>query len=151
MPNGKKGMLEDKASSEKGDGMSLKQAVYDRIRGLNKHVTNRILIHIAGRKFGHFVILHHTGRKTGKEYAIPVIAEPTADGFVIAQTYGLETDWRKNVEAADGCRIRWKKQDYLLIRPRLIPREEGLQAFPAVLRSMLRFARIEYFLHLTKP
>jgi len=43
----------------------MKQLVLDRIRVLNKHVTNKVLIHIAGRKFGHFAILSHTGRKSG--------------------------------------------------------------------------------------
>jgi deazaflavin-dependent oxidoreductase (nitroreductase family) len=130
--------------------MSFRQAVYDRVRVINKHFTNRILIRIAGRRFGHFVILYHTGRRTGREYAIPVIAEPAGGGFVIALTYGLKVDWWKNVEARGGCRIRWKDQEYPLTKPALIPREEGLQAFPSLLRPALRMARVGYFLKLEK-
>ena len=59
----------------------MKQIILDRIRVLNKHVTNKLMIHIAGRKFGHFAILNHTGRKSGALYRIPIVAEPLERGF----------------------------------------------------------------------
>jgi len=68
--------------------LAMKQAMLDRIRVLNKQVTNKILIHIAGKRSGHFAILRHVGRKSGKLYRIPIIAEPFQNGFVIALTYG---------------------------------------------------------------
>jgi len=126
----------------------MKQLVLDRIRVLNKHVTNKVLIHIAGRKFGHFAILSHTGRKSGTLYRIPIVAEPLAGGFVIALTYGKQVDWYKNVRAKGGCSIHWKKKDYDLINPEFIDREIALAAFPAIFRSLLKVARIEYFLKL---
>lgn len=46
--------------------MPMKQATLDRMRVINKHVTNKILIHISGKKFGHFAILSHVGRNSGK-------------------------------------------------------------------------------------
>ena len=73
--------------------MSIKQTIFDRIRTINKYVTNKLLIRIAGKSSGHFVILSHEGRKSGKIYKIPIIAEPTDNGFVIALTYGKKTDW----------------------------------------------------------
>ena len=126
----------------------MKQLVLDRIRVLNKHVTNKVLIHIAGRKFGHFAILSHTGRRSGALYRIPIVAEPLAGGFVIALTYGKQVDWYKNVRAKGGCSIHWKKTDYDLINPEFIDREIALAAFPAIFRSLLKVARIEYFLKL---
>jgi hypothetical protein len=71
-------------------GFPMKQAMLDRIRVINKYATNKILIHISGKKFGHFAILSHVGRKSGKLYRIPIIAEPTKNGFVIALTYGMK-------------------------------------------------------------
>ena len=130
--------------------MTFKQDVRDRIRVVNKYFTNKILIHIAGKRFGHFAVLTHTGRKSGKEYRIPIIAEPLENGFVIALTYGKKVDWAANVLAAGGCSLLWKNADYSLCKPEFIDREIGLKAFPALIRAGLRAAGIEYFLSLAK-
>jgi deazaflavin-dependent oxidoreductase (nitroreductase family) len=129
--------------------MSVKQTIYDRVRLLNKYVTNKILIHIAGKSFGHLVILRHYGRKTGKQYSIPVIAEPVENGFVIALTYGKKVDWYANVAAKGTCIIRWKNVEYSLKNPEFINQEIALKTFPAFVRFALRIIRIEYFLKLT--
>jgi deazaflavin-dependent oxidoreductase (nitroreductase family) len=128
--------------------MVMKQAILDRVRVMNKHVTNKILIHISGKKFGHFAILGHEGRKSGKFYQIPIIAEPVNDGFVIALTYGKKVDWYENVKAKGGCSLVWKENEYQLIHPEFIDKEVGLLAFPALLQLALRSAGIEYFLRL---
>jgi deazaflavin-dependent oxidoreductase (nitroreductase family) len=128
--------------------MPANQATLDRVRVFNKHVTNKVLIHIAGKRFGHFAILSHTGRKSGKLYRIPIIAEPVPGGFVIAMTYGKRVDWYANVMAKGSCSLHWKHQDYSLRHPALIEAESGLLAFPKFLRAALRRAGVEYFLKL---
>jgi deazaflavin-dependent oxidoreductase (nitroreductase family) len=126
----------------------MNQTLLDRIRIINKHLTNKLLIHISGRKFGHFAILSHVGRKSGKVYRIPIIAEPVENGFVIALTYGKKVDWFENVMAKGGCSLKWKNQEYHLIHPELIDPQRGLAAFPAIFRSGLRTMGIQYFLRL---
>ena len=126
----------------------MKQALLDRIRVFNKYVTNKVLIHISGKKFGHFAILSHTGRKSGKVYRIPIIAEPIQGGFVIALTYGKKVDWYENVMAKGSCSLCWKKKDYYLINPHIVDMEVGLAAFPSIIRSALRRNGIEYYLML---
>lgn len=126
----------------------MKQAVLDRVRVFNKHVTNKVLIHISGKRFGHFAILSHVGRKSGKLYRIPIIAEPIEGGFVIALTYGKKVDWYENVRVKGGCSIYWKNKDYHLVNPELIDKEIGLMAFPPILRSALRRAGTQFFLKL---
>jgi len=126
----------------------MKQATLDRIRVMNKHVTNKLLIHIAGRKFGHFAILSHVGRKSGKLYRIPIIAEPFENGFVIALTYGRKVDWYENVKAKGGCSLYWKKKEYSLINPEFIEKETGIMAFPALFRSGLQKMDIQDYLKL---
>jgi deazaflavin-dependent oxidoreductase (nitroreductase family) len=116
----------------------MKQAIRDRVRVINKHFTNKIMIHICGKNFGHFAILSHTGRKSGNLYRIPVIAEPYQDGFVIALTYGQKVDWFANVMAKGGCSLHWKHRDFELVNPELIDMEAGLTAFPKMLRPLLR-------------
>jgi len=126
----------------------MKQEVLDRVRVFNKHVTNKVLIHLCGREFGHFAILTHTGRKSGTLYRIPVIAEPVENGFMFALTYGLKVDWYENVKAKGGCSLYWKHREYSLVNPELVDKEVGILAFPPVLRSMLNSAGIEFFLKL---
>jgi deazaflavin-dependent oxidoreductase (nitroreductase family) len=130
--------------------MSLKQKIRDRVRVLNKHFTNKVMIHLCGRSFGHFAILTHEGRKTGRQYRIPIIAEPVEDGFVIALTYGRKVDWAANVLAKGGASVFWKHREYSLTRPEYIEREAGLQAFPPVLRTALRAAGTVDFMRLRK-
>lgn len=126
----------------------MKQATLDRIIVINKHVTNKILIHISGRKFGHFAILSHVGRKSGKLFRIPIIAEPIKNGFVIALTYGKKVDWYENVIAKGGCSLIWKNNEYILINPEFIDKEIGVTAFPDIFRSVLRKMGIQYYLRL---
>jgi deazaflavin-dependent oxidoreductase (nitroreductase family) len=122
----------------------------DCVRILNKHFTNKLLIHISGRKFGHFAILSHTGRRTGKLYHTPIIAEPIDNGFMIALTYGKKVDWLANLMASGSCDLYWKEHDYHLVSPRVVDRESGLMAFPSPLNQVLRKVGIEYFLRLAR-
>jgi deazaflavin-dependent oxidoreductase (nitroreductase family) len=132
--------------------MVMKQSLLDRIRVLNKYVTNKLLIHICGKKFGHFVILSHVGRKSGKIYRIPIIAEPIENGFVIALTYGKKVDWYENVRANGGCSIIWKNKEFRLTHPEFIDKEIGVAAFPAIFRSGLSKMGIQDYLRLeTQP
>ena len=126
----------------------MKQASLDRIRGFNKHFTNKILIHFSGKKFGHFVILSHVGRKSGKLYRTPMIAEPTTNGFVIALTYGRKVDWVENVLAKGSCSMLWKNKEYFLVNPQFVDKEVGAMAFPALFRTGLRKMSIQYYLRL---
>lgn len=126
----------------------MNQTLLDRIRVMNKVFTNKVLIHIAGKKFGHFAILEHVGRKSGKRYRIPIIAEPCENGFVIALTYGKKVDWYENLLASGDGSLRWKNQDFSLVNPRFVAAETGLAAFPPLLQPILRRKNIEYYLKL---
>jgi deazaflavin-dependent oxidoreductase (nitroreductase family) len=128
--------------------MPMEQATLDRIRVVNKYVTNKILIHISGKQFGHFAILSHVGRKSGKLYRIPIIAEPIKNGFVIALTYGKKVDWYENLIAKGGCSLYWKNEEYILIHPEFIDKEMGVTAFPVIFQSVLRKMGIKYYLKL---
>lgn len=129
--------------------VSSKQAILDRVRIINKQFTNKILIHICGTRFGHFAILVHTGRKSGKLYRIPIITEPVDNGFVFALTYGRKVDWLANVMAKGSCSLVWKRKEYQLISPEWIDLETGLSAFPAIFRPALRMVKIQDFLKLS--
>ena len=129
--------------------MSTQQPVLDRIRILNKYITNKILIHISGKDWGFFAIFSHTGRKSGKIYRIPIIVVPVDNGFVIALTYGKKTDWYENVKAKGGCSLLWKNKEYALNHPELIDKAQALPAFPALIRAGLSRIGMQYFLRLS--
>lgn len=120
----------------------------NRIRLFNKYVTNRILIHICGKKFGHFAILGHVGRKSGALYKIPIIAQPVQNGFVMALTYGRNVDWCKNVLFRGSCSLKWKNTEYCLVNPAFIDQEVGLRAFPVFFRTILVKMKTRDFLRL---
>jgi deazaflavin-dependent oxidoreductase (nitroreductase family) len=124
----------------------MNQALLDRIRVMNKYVTNKVLIHLCGKEFGHFAILTHTGRKSGKVYRIPIITEPIPGRFVIALTQGKKVDWYQNVRAKGGCSLYWKKKEYQLIHPEFMNKEAGMLAFPSLIRSGLQVMGIQYYL-----
>ena len=70
---------------------------------------NRIALSLAGHRFFPlWAVLRHRGRKSGKEYAVPLAVIPTETTFIIALPWGRETDWVRNVRATGRCEVRWK-------------------------------------------
>src|SRR5580704_19353031 len=74
------------------------------VAAFNRAVTNRITSRFAARLAG-FAILTHVGRRSGTLYHTPVNVFPASEGFLIALTYGRESEWVKNVLAAGGCEL----------------------------------------------
>jgi hypothetical protein len=62
-----------------------------RIARFNKHFTNRLTLRVAGYLPG-FAIVSHVGRKSGRPYRTPVNAFRTDGGYIIALTYGAQSD-----------------------------------------------------------
>lgn len=85
----------------------------------NRHVTNRITRTFAGWLPG-FAILIHTGRRSGKTYRIPINAFRDGNDYIFALTYGADTDWVRNVQAAGGCEIITRGRHLRLTKPRII-------------------------------
>lgn len=98
-----------------------------------------IATRVAGtRWFPLWAIIRHTGRTSGKSYATPVVALPTADGFMIPLPFGDATQWAKNLFAAGGGSIRFAGREYQIIEPTIIDREEGEEHLPAAFRLISR-------------
>jgi deazaflavin-dependent oxidoreductase (nitroreductase family) len=118
----------------------------DRIRTLNKYVTNRLLRRFASCSHGPFAIIGHVGRHSGKPYETVIWVWPTREGFVIALTYGPEVDWYRNMLAAGGGTVFWHRRLYAVGKPEPIDAETALPAFPAPFRLIFRtFGRQEEF------
>ena len=58
------------------------------VRQFNKRVLNPFAIWLVEHRPMYYGVLHHTGRRSGKEYATPVVAKITTGGVIIPLPYG---------------------------------------------------------------
>lgn len=102
-------------------------------RGLVK-ATEPIATALAGRRFFPlWAVIHHVGRKSGAEYALPVAIVPTTDPrtILIGLPWGADTNWARNVVAAGGATLTWKGADVGATAPRIVdPVEAAALAKP---------------------
>jgi deazaflavin-dependent oxidoreductase (nitroreductase family) len=119
------------------------------IARVNRSVTNRVTQLFAGKVPG-FAIIIHAGRVSGKEYRTPLNAFATDDGFAIALTYGSSTDWVKNVVAARGCSIEYRRHTIHLTDPHFSTIADQSDTFPAVVRFILGVINVENVLLLRR-
>jgi pimeloyl-ACP methyl ester carboxylesterase len=111
----------------------------------NKHVLNPMTMFLDRRHwFG--AVLRHKGRRSGKEYATPVTAEPTEGGFVIPLSYGQGVDWLKNIWVVGRCTIEARDGTYTVGEPEEIDRAEALKAVSPRVRLMFRVFGIYRYL-----
>ena len=100
---------------------------------------NRVALLLAGRRFVPvWAALHHRGRRSGKEYVVPIAVIPTDTTFLIGLPWGRGTDWVRNVRAAGGCRIRWRGVDYACSEPELVDQQVARAAARGVTALALR-------------
>ncbi|HZQ24225.1 MAG TPA: nitroreductase/quinone reductase family protein [Terriglobales bacterium] len=114
---------------------------------VNLHVTNRLLGGLATRLPGMGVVLH-VGRKTHRQYRTPVLVFRRGHRFIIALTYGSESQWVQNVLVDDGCKLETEGQTLRLLHPHLF-RDDQRSAMPPVVRFALRLLNVSEFLELT--
>ena len=112
----------------------------DAVRVFNKHVLNPAMMHLAGRKHWYAGVIRHTGRRSGKSYATPVVADRVADGFILPLPYGTGVDWLRNVLAAARATITVGGQTYDVTEPEIIDAATaGPQLSPRRRRALERF------------
>lgn len=100
----------------------------------NRAVTNRITRRFAGRART-FGIVIHRGRKSGRVYHTPVNVFQVPGGFLIALTYGRESEWVQNVLAAGGCALETRGGLYQLSSP-VIVHDPALRFLPLPVRLL---------------
>src|SRR5438132_10155585 len=117
------------------------------VAAFNLAVTNRITSRFAARLPG-FGILTHVGRKSGRLYRTPVNVFRSPEGFLIALTYGRESEWVKNVLAAGGCELKTRGKEYHLSAPKVV-HDSTRQRFPVPVRLVLRFVGADEYMKLS--
>jgi deazaflavin-dependent oxidoreductase (nitroreductase family) len=110
-------------------GGSLMRRLAVRTGGLSRRMAGT-------RWFPLWGVLRHVGRRSGSPYEIPIVALPTRDGFLIPLPFGDQTQWVKNLQAADSAGLRHGGHDYVIDRPEIV----DLLTAGADLPAWVRFA-----------
>jgi deazaflavin-dependent oxidoreductase (nitroreductase family) len=128
---------------------SRRQPAIDALRRFNKKL-NPVRLRSAGKRGGAWAAaaIHHTGRKSGREYATPVWAHRVGQAFYIGLPYGTNVDWGHNVLAAGGCTIESGGVCYDTVSPAIVPAEEAAPQLPGLQRRMLGLMGVDSYLRL---
>ena len=116
------------------------------VRRWNKAGLNKVTRRVAPWMPGLGVVIHR-GRRSGRVYQTPVNVFATEDGYVLALTYGPDTDWVKNVLAAGWCGLMTRGRVISLTSPRLF-RDETRRDIRPLERQVLRIISVADFLSL---
>jgi deazaflavin-dependent oxidoreductase (nitroreductase family) len=117
------------------------------VAAFNLAVTNRITSRFAARLPG-FGILTHVGRKSGRAYRPPVNVFRVPEGFLIALTYGRDSEWVRNVLAAGGCELETQGVRYRLSAPTIV-HDPTRRRFPLPVRIVLWLIGANDFMQLS--
>lgn len=107
------------------------------LAAFNRKVTNPIQRRWAGRIPGH-AIIEHVGRRSGRRYRTPVLCVRRPGGFAFLVGYGLESDWVRNLLAADGGAVVHRGRRYRVRDVRLVPAPAGRELLPQPLRLVIQ-------------
>jgi deazaflavin-dependent oxidoreductase (nitroreductase family) len=110
----------------------------------NRRVTNHVSRLVAGWLPG-FAIVFHVGRRSGRQYRTPVNVFRRGEAYVFALTYGADSDWVKNVEAAGRCEIETRRRVVPLTNPSRFT-DAARRSVPALVRPVLRLIDVDEFL-----
>lgn len=115
-------------------------AVGGAVRTFNKYVLNPAMLTLAGRKHWYASVIRHTGRRSGKTYNTPVVADRVADGFVLPLPYGAGVDWLRNLIAAGRATLTVSGQTFDVVEPEIIDAASAApQLSPRRRRAFERF------------
>lgn len=119
-----------------------------RIARFNRRVTNPIARLAAGR-VPPLAIVVHMGRRSGRTYRTPVMAfRGRGGGYLIALTYGPDTDWVRNVVTAQGCDLVRRGKTLRLTDPRLTEMLDPPDDLAPPVRGILRRLQVTMYLQL---
>ncbi|MGB3474178.1 MAG: nitroreductase family deazaflavin-dependent oxidoreductase [Mycobacterium sp.] len=121
----------------------------DRRARFNRVVTNPLFRPICGW-VPMWSIVEHTGRRSGTDYRTPVSMFHTADGVAVLLPYGTGRDWVKNLQAADGGRVKVGGKTFAVTNPQVVPTEEAIELLKPPWRQLLGRAGVPHTLLLTR-
>jgi deazaflavin-dependent oxidoreductase (nitroreductase family) len=121
------------------------------MRTFNKYVTNPVMMTMAGREHWYAGVVQHTGRRSGKAYATPVVVEEAQDSVIIPLPYGTHVDWLRNVLHAGRATVRIHGRTLDAVDPVLIDAAKAEPRLSPAHRRSYRRLGIEKYLELHTP
>lgn len=112
----------------------------------NRVVTNRLGKAFSGQAPG-FGRVVHRGRKSGREYRTPVNVFRHDDGYLVALTYGPDSDWVRNVLAAGECTLETRGRAVKATNPRVV-HDPDRRALPTPVRQFTGLIGVTDLLYL---
>ena len=119
------------------------------LRKFNRAILNPITRSFTAGRFSFCSLVYHVGRRSSKEYATPVKAVIREGHIYIPLTYGPDTDWYLNVQAASHCRVKIEGKVYFASNPELADASAAAAAFPNNFRARNEKFKLNQFLRLT--
>ena len=115
----------------------------------NRKVTNPLVRPISGWVPA-WSIVEHVGRRSGKTYRTPVSVFRTDDGVAILLPYGTDTDWVRNVRAANGGQVKLSGKTFRVTSPRIVPTADAVETVKPPWGRIMKATGIESTLLLTR-
>ncbi len=116
------------------------------IRANNKYLLNPLMLRLAGQKYWYASVVRHTGRRSGRQYSTPIVADRVGDHFIVPLPYGTQVDWVRNVMTAGEATVVHKGETYRVASPELIASTEALPLLPRDRRRTFEKVGIGHFL-----
>ena len=118
------------------------------IRTSNKYLLNPLMLQLAGKRFWYASVVQHTGRRSGKRYSTPVVADRVGEHVIIPLPYGTDVDWVRNVLSTSGATVIRKGETVTTDTPEIIDATEALPLVPPDRRRSFERVGIAHFLRL---
>ena len=125
------------------------QKRFETLRKFNRTILNPITRSLIAGRVSFCSLVYHVGRRSGKAYATPVMAVIKDGHIYIPLTYGPDTDWFLNIQAAGLCRVKIKGKVYSASNPELVDAAGAATAFPNNFRVRNEKFKLNQFLRLT--
>ncbi|MFC9918240.1 nitroreductase family deazaflavin-dependent oxidoreductase [Agromyces binzhouensis] len=103
-----------------------------------KHTLNHVTLGMARRGIPPFSFVRTVGRRSGRTFETPLILARVPGGFVAELTYGDEVNWYRNLIAAGGGTVGWKRREIAVEAPEPMATDAGLRAFGPPAEWVLR-------------
>lgn len=136
-------------TTTKDSGAGTRRTRGDAIRAFDKRAPSPAVMRVAGRRHWYAAAIGHTGWRTGRRYATPVVAERVDGGFVIPLAYGTGVDWLRNVFAAGRAGLEVSGESFAVTEPRVIGADEALLLVRPARRRVWRLLGIERYLRVS--
>ena len=124
--------------------------VIDAVRGFNKRVLNPAMLRLAGHRHWYAARLEHVGRRSGRAYSTPVVAQRVEEGFAIPLPYGTDVDWLRNLLAAGKAVLEVDGVRHAVSDPRVVDTAELLGELTWVYRFVSRQYAIRHWVVVTE-